>query len=74
VGFRLDGISGPLNAAKGRKSSLSPLIKVFALAVSSIERASPHEGQRKTGVHCVTIADAGEWNDFSLGCIIFVGS
>jgi len=26
------------------------------------------------GVHYVAIVDAGEWNDFSLGYITFVGS
>lgn len=42
-----------------------------------IEMIAPHRGERRmqtqVGVHCVAIADAGEWNDCSLGSITFVG-
>jgi hypothetical protein len=42
-----------------------------------IEMIAPHRGERrtqlKTGVDSVAIADVGEWNDFLLGCIIWVG-
>jgi hypothetical protein len=40
---------------------------------SSRHIAESDECQLKTGVHYVALADAGERNDYSLGCIIFVG-
>jgi len=35
--------------------------------------AETDEGQLKTGVHGIAIADVGEWKDYSLGSITFVG-
>ena len=50
------------------------LAERYGIEMIAPHRAGSDELPRKTGVHCAVIADAGEWSDFSLGSIIFVGS